>query len=95
MDTFSSVESKQNLALSSMFVPEPVMSLSVRPKNRGQMLDKFGKALSKFTREDPTLRVKIDNQTKETVISGMGELHLDVYIERLKREFNVEVITGQ
>ena len=94
MDTFASVDRKQNLALSSMFVPEPVMSLSVRPKDRGQ-IDKFGKALSKFTREDPTLRVKVDNQTKETVISGMGELHLDVYIERLKREFSVEVITGQ
>ena len=94
MDTFASIDSKDNLALSSMFVPEPVMSLSVRPKDRTQ-IDKFGKALNKFTREDPTLRVKIDDQTKETVISGMGELHLDVYVERMKREFDVDVVTGQ
>ena len=94
MDTFSSIETNQNLVLSSMFVPEPVMSLSIKPKDKSQV-DKFGKALSKFTREDPTLRIKVDNQTKETILSGMGELHLDVYVERLTREFNVEVETGE
>jgi elongation factor G len=55
----------------------------------------FGKALNKFSREDPTLRVKVDSETKETILSGMGELHLEVYIERMKREYDVECITGK
>mmetsp|Transcript_22971 Transcript_22971/g.35396 ORF Transcript_22971/g.35396 Transcript_22971/m.35396 type:complete len:745 (-) Transcript_22971:24-2258(-) len=93
MDTFCS-DNSSNLALSSMFVPDPVMSLSVAPKDKRQ-IDKFGKALGKFTKEDPTLRIKVDNDTKETVMSGMGELHLEVYIERLRREYSVDVITGQ
>jgi elongation factor G len=54
----------------------------------------FGKALGKFCREDPTLQISVDSKTKETIMSGMGELHLEIYIERLKREFNVECITG-
>lgn len=76
-----------------MFVPKPVMSLAVRPKE-SQMSTNFSKAFGKFTREDPTLRISMDEKTKETIISGMGELHLDIYIERLKREYNVECITG-
>merc|ERR1712232_887398 len=55
----------------------------------------MGKALQKFTKEDPTLRVKVDDTTKETILSGMGELHLEVYVERMKREYNVDVISGQ
>jgi elongation factor G len=77
-----------------MFVPEPVMSLAVKPAET-KMQNNFAKALTKFTKEDPTLRVKVDSETKETVLSGMGELHLEVYIERMRREYNVECISGQ
>lgn len=92
MDTFS--DGDMNIAMSSMFVPEPVMSLAVKPAET-KMQNNFAKALTKFTKEDPTLRVKVDSETKETVLSGMGELHLEVYIERMKREYNVECISGQ
>ena len=92
MDTFS--DGDMNLAMSSMFVPEPVMSLAVKPAET-KMQNNFAKALTKFTKEDPTLRVKVDSETKETVLSGMGELHLEVYIERMKREYNVECVSGQ
>lgn len=92
MDTFS--DGGMNLAMSSMFVPEPVMSLAIKPK-KNDMQDAFAKALNKFTKEDPTLRVKVDSDTKETILSGMGELHLDVYIERMNREYQVECAVGQ
>ena len=92
MDTFS--DGNPKLAMSSMFVPEPVMSLSIKPKET-KMQSNFAKALGKFTKEDPTLRVKFDSDTKETVLSGMGELHLEVYIERMNREYKVECVTGQ
>mmetsp|Transcript_10351 Transcript_10351/g.12008 ORF Transcript_10351/g.12008 Transcript_10351/m.12008 type:complete len:754 (-) Transcript_10351:134-2395(-) len=92
MDTFS--DGDMNLAMSSMFVPDAVMSLAIKPAN-SKMQANFGKALAKFSKEDPTLRVKVDNETKETIISGMGELHLEVYIERMKREYEVDVISGQ
>lgn len=70
------------------------MSLAVKPKKTTQQ-NAFGKALNKFTKEDPTLRVKVDPETQETVLSGMGELHLEVYIERINREYGVECITGR
>ena len=70
------------------------MSLAVKPKKTTQQAA-FGKALNKFTKEDPTLRVKVDPETQETVLSGMGELHLEVYIERISREYGVECVTGQ
>lgn len=92
MDTFS--DGNMDLAMSSMFVPEPVMSLAVKPCET-KMQNNFAKALRKFTKEDPTLRVKVDSETKETVLSGMGELHLEVYLERMKREYNVECVSGQ
>lgn len=92
MDTFS--DGNMDLAMSSMFVPEPVMSLAIKPA-KSNMQNNFAKALSKFTKEDPTLRVRIDPETKETIISGMGELHLEVYIERMSREYSVECISGQ
>jgi len=92
MDTFS--DGDTNLAMSTMFVPEPVMSLSIRAKDTGKQAN-FAKALNKFTKEDPTLRIKYDSDTKETVLSGMGELHLEVYVERLLREYNVECVTGK
>eukprot|EP00579_Thalassiosira_antarctica_P002505 CAMPEP_0201874418 /NCGR_PEP_ID=MMETSP0902-20130614/6683_1 /ASSEMBLY_ACC=CAM_ASM_000551 /TAXON_ID=420261 /ORGANISM="Thalassiosira antarctica, Strain CCMP982" /LENGTH=758 /DNA_ID=CAMNT_0048401289 /DNA_START=12 /DNA_END=2288 /DNA_ORIENTATION=+ len=92
MDTFS--DGNMDLAMSTMFVPEPVMSLAIKP-SESKMHNNFAKALTKFTKEDPTLRVKVDSETKETILSGMGELHLEVYIERMRREYEVEVISGQ
>lgn len=92
MDTFS--DGPTNLAMSSMYVPEPVMSLAVKPK-QSAMQNNFGKALAKFIKEDPTLRLKVDTETNETILSGMGELHLEVYVERMVREYNVECIVGQ
>eukprot|EP00804_Cyclotella_cryptica_P001533 CCRYP_003744-RB/>CCRYP_003744-RB protein AED:0.08 eAED:0.08 QI:342/1/1/1/1/1/2/61/751 len=92
MDTFS--DGGMNLVMSSMYVPEPVMSLAVKPADN-KMQNNFAKALTKFTKEDPTLRVRVDSETKETVLSGMGELHLEVYIERMRREYNVDCISGQ
>jgi elongation factor G len=87
MDSFS--DGNMNLAMSSMFIPEPVMSISVKPA-KSTMQNNFAKALQKFTKEDPTLRVRVDDDTKETVLSGMGELHLEVYMERMNREYQVE-----
>ena len=92
MDTFS--DGDTNLAMSTMFVPEPVMSLSIKAKDNAKQAH-FAKALNKFTKEDPTLRIKYDSDTKETVLSGMGELHLEVYVERMSREYNVECVTGK
>jgi translation elongation factor EF-G len=80
--------------MTSMHVPSPVMSLALSPKAKGN-LDKFGKALNRFTKEDPTFRVGFDAETKQTVISGMGELHLQIYVERIKREYGVECDVGQ
>lgn len=80
--------------MTSMFVPNAVISLAVRPKEKSQG-GNFSRALNKFCREDPTFRVHRDVESNETIISGMGELHLDIYIERMKREFEVEVIAGQ
>jgi elongation factor G len=79
--------------LESMFVPDPVIKMSITPTNRDG-LDKLGKALQRFGREDPTFRVATDEETGETLIAGMGELHLDIYVERIKREYKVEVEVG-
>jgi elongation factor G len=91
MDTFS--DGDMTLAMSSMFIPEPVMSVSIKPA-KTTMQKNFGKALNKFTKEDPTLRIRVDSETNETILSGMGELHLEIYIQRLEREYEVECITG-
>ncbi|HEY9610066.1 elongation factor G [Allocoleopsis sp.] len=82
-----------NLSLEGMFVPEPVITLSVTPKHQ-EDADRMSKALNRFMREDPTFRVSVDPESNETLISGMGELHLDIYIERMKREYNAEVYAG-
>ncbi|KAL0589856.1 hypothetical protein ABG067_002081 [Albugo candida] len=92
MDTFSDSNASK-YTMTSLHVPEPVMSLAVTPKDKGQTAN-FSKALNRFQREDPTFRVRIDDESKETIISGMGELHLQIYVERMKREYNVEVTTG-
>jgi len=90
-DTYSS-EAKY-CTLESMFVPEPVIKMAITPTNRDG-LDRLSKALQRFTREDPTFRVATDEETGETLIAGMGELHLDIYVERIRREFKVDVEVG-
>jgi len=87
-DTFTSAGLSASMA--SMHVPDPVISLSVKPVDK-QAQDNMAKALGRFTREDPTFRVSVDDETGDTIIQGMGELHLDVYIERMKREYKAEV----
>lgn len=79
--------------LESMFVPVPVIKVSVTPTSRAEA-DKMGKALQRFRKEDPTFHVNTDEETSETLISGMGELHLDVYVERMRREYGVDVEVG-
>ena len=79
--------------LESMFVPDPVIKIAVNPTSRSDG-DKMGKALQRFRKEDPTFRVSSDEETKEILISGMGELHLEVYIERIRREYGVEIEVG-
>jgi len=91
-DTFT--DGKVNYAMQSMFIPDAVISLAVAPKDK-QSSNNFSKALQKFRKEDPTFRVHRDEESAETIISGMGELHLEIYVERMKREFNCEVIVGQ
>jgi elongation factor G len=90
-DTFT--DGKLNYAMSSMYVPDAVISLSVAPKDNKAQTN-MSKALRRFTKEDPTFRVTSDPETNETIIQGMGELHLEVYVERMKREYGAEVITG-
>jgi elongation factor G len=79
--------------LESMFVPDPVIKMAINPTTRDGV-DRLGKALQRFTKEDPTFRVATDEETGETVIAGMGELHLDIYVERIRREYKVEVEVG-
>ncbi|WPQ89664.1 elongation factor G, partial [Treponema pallidum] len=90
-DTFCSGD--LNYAMTSMFVPEPVISLSITPKDK-RSADQVSKALNRFTKEDPTFRSFVDPESNQTIIQGMGELHLDVYIERMRREYKCEVETG-
>ena len=82
-----------NYAMSSMYVPDPVISLSLTPKDK-QAADQMSKALNRFTKEDPTFRSYVDKESNQTIIQGMGELHLEVYIERMKREYKCDVETG-
>jgi elongation factor G len=91
--TFIKDEKEGSISLSSMHVPDPVMSVSVKLKNRAQN-DRLQKALKKFAREDPTFTYTIEAESEELVISGMGELHLQIYAERLKREYEVDIELG-
>ena len=90
-DTFT--DGKVNYAMTSMFVPKPVISVAIKAKDSGAEIN-MSKALNRFTREDPTFQCWVDPESSETIIAGMGELHLDVYIERMKREYKAEVVTS-
>jgi len=90
-DTF--VSPGLSLSMTSMHVPEPVISLALLPQgNKSEM--NISKALERFTKEDPTFKAHVDEETGETIISGMGELHLEIYVERMRREYGAEVATG-
>ena len=82
-----------NYAMTSMFVPNPVISLAVTPKDK-KSADQMAKALNRFTKEDPTFQTYVDPESNQTIVKGMGELHLEVYIERMRREYKCEVDTG-
>ena len=91
-DTFT--DGEVNYTMTSMHVPDAVISLAVAPKERAGQAN-FSKALNRFTKEDPTFRVHRDEESAQTIISGMGELHLEIYIERMKREYQCEVVAGK
>jgi elongation factor G len=90
-DTFT--DGKVNLAMTSMFIPKPVISVAIKAKDSANEIN-MSKALNRFTREDPTFQCWVDAESNETIIAGMGELHLEVYIERMKREYKAEVQTS-
>lgn len=91
-DTFT--DGSIRITMASMFVPNAVISLAVAPKDKNAQAN-FSRALNRFTKEDPTLRVHRDEESAETIISGMGELHLEIYVERMKREYACECIVGK
>ncbi len=86
-------DEKHPIMLENMFIPEPVISISVEPKTQADV-DKMGMAIAKLVEEDPTLRVKTDEDTGQTILSGMGELHLEIIVDRMRREFKVEINQG-
>lgn len=86
-------DEKSPIVLENMFIPEPVISIAIEPKTQADS-EKMGMAIAKLVEEDPTLRVKTDEETGQTVLSGMGELHLDIILDRMRREFKVEVNQG-
>jgi elongation factor G len=90
-DTF--VSPGISVTMTSMFVPKPVISLAISTTNNSSQV-KMSKALNRFTKEDPTFRTYVNDETLETIIEGMGELHLDVYVERMRREYDVQLTTG-
>ena len=90
-DTFT--DKNLNYSMTSMFVPDPVISLAIKVKEK-KSEDPLSKALNRFSKEDPTFRTHVDPESKQTIISGMGELHLEVYLERIRREYQAEVDTG-
>ncbi|MEW6058172.1 MAG: elongation factor G [Bdellovibrionota bacterium] len=91
-DTFT--DDKVHYTMTSMHIPNAVISLAIAPKDKGGQAN-FSKALNRFTKEDPTFRVHRDEESGQTIISGMGELHLEIYCERIKREYACEVVVGK
>jgi elongation factor G len=91
-DTFT--DGRVNYSMTSMHVATPVIELAISPKERTQQ-ENFSKALNRFQKEDPTFQVHRDEESGETLVKGMGELHLEIYIERIKREYNTEVTVGK
>ncbi|KAL5475425.1 hypothetical protein EMCRGX_G025240 [Ephydatia muelleri] len=92
-DTFTT-DDMTKLTMESIHVPDPVISLAVKPAKKDD-LDAFSKAINRFQREDPTFKVHYDEESKETIISGMGELHLEIYTERMRLEYNCPCVTGK
>uniref|UniRef100_A0AAY5EW12 Elongation factor G, mitochondrial n=1 Tax=Electrophorus electricus TaxID=8005 RepID=A0AAY5EW12_ELEEL len=92
-DTFTA-RTGSNLSMESIHVPDPVISMSMKPVNKNDT-EKFSKGISRFTREDPTFRVHFDPESRETIVSGMGELHLEVYTQRMEREYNCPCVMGK
>lgn len=90
-DTFTS--GLVNYTLTSMYVPTPVISLSIKPKDN-KSSENLAKALNRFSKEDPSFQTYVDHETSDTIIKGMGELHLDVYLERMRREYKVDLEVG-
>ncbi|XP_034356105.1 elongation factor G, mitochondrial [Arvicanthis niloticus] len=92
-DTFTNKDNS-DLSMESIHVPEPVISVAMKPSNKND-LEKFSKGVARFTREDPTFKVHYDTESKETIVSGMGELHLEIYAQRMEREYGCPCITGK
>ncbi|XP_034024217.1 elongation factor G, mitochondrial [Thalassophryne amazonica] len=92
-DTFT-CRTKANLSMESIHIPDSVISMSMKPVNKND-LDKFSKGIGRFIREDPTFQVNFDTESKETIVSGMGELHLEIYSQRLEREYGCPCVMGK
>ena len=91
-DTFT--DGTTTLSMTNMYVPDPVISLAIHPEGKDASQN-FSRALNRFQKEDPTFRVHVDAESNETIISGMGELHLEIYVERMRREYSVPCTTGK
>ncbi|NXO97984.1 EFGM factor, partial [Certhia brachydactyla] len=92
-DTFTD-KTSTDISMESIHIPDPVISVAMKPSNKND-LDKFSKGLGRFTREDPTFRVHFDEESKETIVSGMGELHLEIYAQRMEREYGCPCTMGK
>ncbi|XP_007521120.1 elongation factor G, mitochondrial [Erinaceus europaeus] len=92
-DTFTNKDNS-GLSMESIHVPDPVISIAMKPANKND-LEKFSKGIGRFTREDPTFKVHFDTESKETIVSGMGELHLEIYTQRMEREYGCPCVTGK